>query len=130
MPGRIFAGSRSDDGLGPRTMWMRVLALLTRPKAPSVVLGIAVAASFIVVETLVVCSLNVVTGTTGRFGTLFLLGVLVVSMVWGFRLSMTMSVASAVAFTYFRNWPTAHFAPFKPENWTVIGVFLVLALVA
>ncbi len=130
MPARIFAGSGSDAGFGPRTMRPRVLTLLTRPKAPSLVLGIAVAASFIVAETLVVCSLNVVTNTTGRFGTLFLLGVLVVSMVWGFGLSMTMSVASAIAFAYFRNWPTADFAPFKPENLMVVGVFLVLALVA
>lgn len=66
------------------------------PKAPSLVLGIAVAASFIVAEAIVVGSLNVVTGTTGRFGTLFLLGVLIVSMVWGFGLAMTMSVASAL----------------------------------
>jgi PAS domain S-box-containing protein len=130
VPGGIFAGSGSDAGFGPRTMRLRVIALLTRPKAPSVVLGLAVAAAFIVVETLVVCSLNVVTGTTGRFGTLFLLGVLVVSMVWGLGLSVTMSVASAIAFAYFRSWPTAHFAPFDPQNWMVIGVFLVLALVA
>jgi PAS domain S-box-containing protein len=130
VPGGIFAGSGSDAGFGSRTMRSRVLALLTRPEAPSLVLGIAVAASFIVVETLVVCSLNVVTGTTGRFGTLFLLGVLVISMVWGFGLSMTMSAASAIAFAYFRNWPTADFAPFEPQNLMVVGVFLVLALVA
>jgi PAS domain S-box-containing protein len=130
MPGRVFAGSGSDAGFGPRTVRLRVLALLTRTKAPSLVLGIAVAASFLVAETIVVGSLNVVTGTTGRFGTLFLLGVLVVSMVWGFGLTMTMSVASAVAFAYFRNWPTTHFAPFEPENLMVVGVFLVLALVA
>jgi len=95
MPGRNFAGSGSDAGFGPRTMRMRVLALLTRPKAPSLVLGYRGGrgrpSSW--PETLVVCSLNLVTGTTGRFGTLFLLGVLVVSMVWGFGLSMTMSVA-------------------------------------
>src|SRR3954469_2883940 len=130
MPGRIFAGTGSDAGFGPRTIRLRVLALLARAKAPSVVLGIAVAASFIVVETLVVCSLNVVTGTTGRFGTLYLLGVLVVSAIWGYGLSAAMSVASAIAFTSFRNWPAAHFAPFAPDNWIVIGVFLVLALVA
>jgi PAS domain S-box-containing protein len=130
MPGRIFAGTRSDAAFGPRTMRLRVLALLTRPNGPPLVLGIAVAASFIVIETLVVCSLNVATGTTGRFGTLFLLGVLVVSMVWGFGLSIAMSVASAVAFVYFRNWPTSHFAPFEPQNLLVIGVFVVLALVA
>jgi PAS domain S-box-containing protein len=130
MPGRVFAGTGSDAGFGPRTLRLRVLALLARAKAPSLVLGIAVAASFLVAETLVVCSLNVVTGTTGRFGTIFLLGVLVVSMVWGFGLSTTMSIASAIAFAYFRNWPTAQFAPFEPENLMVVGVFLVLALVA
>jgi len=130
LPGRIFAGTGSDAGFGPRTIRLRVLAVLARAKSPSLVLGIAVAASFLVVETVVVCSLNVVTGTPGRFGTLFLLGVLVVSMVWGFGLSMTMSIASAIAFAYFRNWPTTQFAPFLPENLMVVGVFLVLALVA
>jgi PAS domain S-box-containing protein len=130
LPGRVFAGTGSDAGFGPRSTRLRVLALLTRTKAPAPVLGVGVAALFLVVETLVVCSLNVVTGTTGRFGTLFLLGVLVVSMVWGFGLSMTMSIASAIAFAYFRNWPTTQFAPFKPENLVVVGVFLVLALVA
>jgi PAS domain S-box-containing protein len=130
MPGRLFAGTGSDAGFGSRTMRLRVLALLTRQKAPPLALGIAVAASFIAIETLIVCSLNVATGTTGRFGTLFLLGVLVVSMVWGFGLSITMSVASAVAFVYFRNWPTSQFAPFEPQNLTVVGVFVVLALVA
>jgi PAS domain S-box-containing protein len=130
MPGRILAGSGSDAGFIPRTVRLPVLTLLGRLRAPSLVLGIAVAASFIVVETLVVCSLNVATGTTGRFGTLYLLGVLVVSAIWGYGLSAAMSVASAIAFTSFRNWPAAHFAPFAPDNWIVIGVFLVLALVA
>jgi PAS domain S-box-containing protein len=130
MPGRFLAGSGSDAGLIPRTLRLRVLTLLGRLRAPSLVLGIAVAASFIVVETLVVCSLNVMTGTTGRFGTLYLLGVLVVSAVWGYGLSAAMSVASAIAFTSFRNWPAAHLPPFAPDNWIVIGVFLVLALVA
>jgi PAS domain S-box-containing protein len=129
-PGNLFAGERFDPGLGPRSMRLRVLALVSRPKAPSLVLGIAVAVAFIAVETLIVCSLNVVTDSTGRFGTLFLLGVLVVSMMWGFGLSATMAVASAIAFTYFRDWPTGHFAPFEPQNWTAIGVFLVFALVA
>jgi len=130
LPGNIFAGRGSDAGMGPRNMRLRLLALVSRPKAPSLVLGIAVAVAFIAVETLVVCSLNVVTDSTGRFGTLFLLGVLVVSMVWGFGLAATMSIASAIAFAYFRDWPTAHFAPFEPQNWIPIGVFLVFALVA
>jgi PAS domain S-box-containing protein len=130
LPGRIFAGNGSDAGLGPRTMRLRILALVSRPNAPSLGLGVAVAVAFLVVEALIVCSLNVATDSTGRFGTLFLVGVLVVAMLWGFGLSMTMSVASAIAFAYFRNWPTAPFAPFETQNLMVIGVFLVLALVA
>jgi PAS domain S-box-containing protein len=70
------------------------------------------------------------TGMTGRVGTLYLLGVLIVSMVWGFGLSLAMSVVSAVAFSYFRNWPDGQFAPFQPENWLVVGVFLAIALMA
>jgi PAS domain S-box-containing protein len=111
-------------------MRARLLRLLIRPAAPSLALGSAVAASFIVVETLVVCLLNEVTGTAGRFGTLYLLGVLVVSTVWGFGLSATMSVASAIAFAYFRNWPATHVQPFEPQNGLVIAVFLVVALLA
>jgi PAS domain S-box-containing protein len=130
MPGRIFAGGDSDAGFIPRTLRLRVLTLMGRLRAPSLVLGVAVAASFILVETLLVCSLNMLTGTTGRFGTLYLLGVLVVSAVWGYGLSAAMSVVSAIAFTSFRSWPDTHFLPFTPDNWIVIVVFLALALVA
>jgi hypothetical protein len=85
-PGGRFTRSGSNAGLGARTMQLRLLLLAGRLRAPSLGLGIAVAASFIVVETLVVCSLNALTATTGHFGTLYLLGVLVVSTVWGFGL--------------------------------------------
>jgi PAS domain S-box-containing protein len=130
MPGRILAGSTSETGLGPRLMRARLLALLIRPTTPSLVLGIAVGTGFIVVETVVVCLLNELTGLHGTFGTLYLLGVLVVSTVWGFGLSAAVSVASAVAFAYFRDWPKGHFAPFEPENALVIAVFLLIAMVA
>jgi PAS domain S-box-containing protein len=104
--------------------------MLARPSAPSLALGIAVAASFLLVETLVVCSLNVVTRTTGCFATLYLIGVIAISTLWGVGLSATMSIASAIAFSYFRDWPTGHFAPFELQDWISIGVFLVVALVA
>jgi len=67
------------------------------PAAPSLGLGIVVAASFLVVETLVVCSLNVLTNTTGCFATIYLLGVLVVPTLWGFGLSATFSVVLSCA---------------------------------
>ncbi|MDT5010044.1 MAG: hypothetical protein QOH57_1661, partial [Mycobacterium sp.] len=129
MPGGRFAGG-SDAGFAPRTARLRVLALVSRPNAPSLMLGIGVAAALIAVESLIVCSLNVATDSTGRFGTLYLVGVLVVSTVWGFRLSAAMSATSAIAFAFFRHWPATDFGVLDPQNWLVIGVFLVVALVA
>jgi hypothetical protein len=129
LPGGIFAGA-SGSGLGPQSMRARLLRLLVRPTPPCVAMGIAIGAFFIVAETVVVCLLNLVTGLTGTFGTLYLLGVLVVSTVWGVGLSATMSVASAIAFAYFRSWPEGHFAPFEPRNAVVIPVFLLVALLA
>jgi PAS domain S-box-containing protein len=92
-------------------------------------LGVVVAVSLIVAETIAVCSLNALTGTTGLFGTLYFLGVLVISAAWGVWLSAGMSVASAVAFAYFRNWPHSHFS-LADQNWVPIGVFLLVALFA
>jgi PAS domain S-box-containing protein len=98
--------------------------------APSLRWGIAAAGALIAVETLAVCVLNAVTGSAGHFGTLYLLGVLVISTLWGYGLSVAMSIASAIAFAYFRNWPDGHFAPFASQTWFVMGVFLMTALVA
>ena len=57
-----------------------MLSVLRRPTAPSLVLGIVVAASFIVVETLAVLLLKQL-DPQEAFETLFLLGVVVVSTV-------------------------------------------------
>jgi K+-sensing histidine kinase KdpD len=108
-------------------MRTRLLSVLRRPTAPSLDWGIAVAASFIVVETLAVLLLKRL-DPQEAFVTLYLLGVWVVSTVWGLGLAMTTSVASAIAVAYFRNWPATHFVPLDPENGVAIVVFLVVAL--
>src|ERR1700687_3472222 len=127
MTGRISAGRTSDAGVGPRAMRTRMLSVLRRPTTPSLVVGIVVAASFIVVETLAVLLLKQL-DPQEAFETLYLLGVVVVSTVWGLGLATTTSVASAIALAYFRNWPDRHFAPVNVENGVVIVVFLVVAL--
>ena len=104
------------------------VSLLLRPARPTVWLGLVVAASFIVVESVVVLQLKHV-APGNAFGVVYLVGVLVVSTVWGFGLAATTSVASAVAFDYFRNGP-ADYTLAKIENWAVIGIFLVVSLVA
>jgi len=99
-----------------------------RPTAPSLVLGIVVAASFIVVETLAVLVLKQL-DPQEAFETLYLLGVVAVSTVWSLGLATTTSVVSAIALAYFRNWPARHFVPLDLENGVVIVVFLVVAAI-
>jgi signal transduction histidine kinase len=126
-PGVISLGLHADtDGAAP--VRVRPVALLLRATRPPVWLGLVVAALFIGVESVAVLLLkNVAPGDA--FGVLYLVGVLVVSTVWGFGLSAATSVASAVAFDYLRNGP-ADFTLTSLENWSVIGTFLAVALVA
>jgi hypothetical protein len=74
MSGRIFAGRTSNARVGPQSVRAHLLSVLRRPTAPSLVLGIVVAASFIVVETLAVLLLKQL-DPQDAFETLYLLGV-------------------------------------------------------
>jgi hypothetical protein len=56
--------------------------------------------------------------------------VMVVSTVWGFGLSALTSVATAIAPTYFRNWPHTHVGPDELGFWLSNAVFLFVALLA
>ena len=105
--GRRLADRISDAGLRLRVMRPSFVSLLMRPTAPPIWLGIAVAASLIVIETVAVVYLKRLTGQP--FGTLYMVDVLVVSTVWGFGLSAITSVFTALAYTYFRTWPTYSF---------------------
>lgn len=108
-------------------MRARLITLLLRPTTPPVWLGLVVAVSFIVAETgVVLLCMRVAPGDA--FGTVYVLGVLVVSTVWGFGLATATSVASALAFDYFRGWPGPF--DFGADDWTVVGVFVMVALVA
>jgi signal transduction histidine kinase len=125
----VSSGDRLPDAdLAPTRVRARPLSLLLRSTRPPVWLGLVVAASFIAVESVVVLLLkHIAPGNV--FGVVFLVGALVVSAVWGFGLAATTSVASAVAFDFFRNGP-ADFTLTRAENLTVIGIFLAVALVA
>jgi signal transduction histidine kinase len=101
--------------------------MLLRPKIPPVWLGLVVAASFIVAETgLVIVLKQVAPGSA--FGVVYVLGVLVVSTVWGFGIAAATTVVSALAFDYFRDWPG--YFDFGTDDWAVIGIFVVVALMA
>ncbi len=128
MSDRRLADRIADAGLRLRVMRPTLVSLMMRPTAPPIWLGIAVATSLIVVETVAVVYLKRLTGQP--FGTLYMVGVLVVSIIWGFGLSSITSVFTAFAYTYFRNWPHTHFGPWELGFWLSIAVFLLVALLA
>src|SRR5262245_62664647 len=103
-----------------RSLSARLLALVVRPTSPPLWLGVLVAAAFITAETLLVYRLREL-ASENAFGALFLLGVLVVSAAWGFRLAVATSLASAVAYVYFH---------LQSSGWVAIIIFLPVALLA
>src|ERR1700736_271318 len=102
------------------------MPLLVRPTPPPLWRGLVAAAALIGVETVVVVLLKHLAPTMA-FGTVFLLGVLLVGTVWGFGLAAITALVSAVAFDYCRSWPDG-FVLDQLQNWVVIVVFFVVAL--
>jgi Domain of unknown function (DUF4118) len=116
----------SRDAADRRAPWLR---LLLRPTAPTPAIGLSVGAAAIAAETVLVVLLKRI-APSEAFGTIYLVGILIVSSVWGLWISAVVSVASAIVLAYFRNWPARGFMPLRLENGVTIIVFLVVALCA
>jgi len=106
----------------------RVMRLLVRPTPPPLWQGFIAAAALIGLETAVVVVLKHFAPTMA-FGTVYLLGVLLVGMAWGVGLASITALVSAVAFDICRSWPDS-FGLTQLQNWVVIVVFFVVALLA
>jgi signal transduction histidine kinase len=119
----------SDEVVGRRPLSARLLSVLLRPTAPPLTVGIMVAASFIVAETLLVSLLMKIVPEMA-FGVIFLLGVLVVSAGWGFGLAVSMTLASALIYTFFHLDADGSILPITAEDWVAIIIFLPIALLA
>jgi K+-sensing histidine kinase KdpD len=118
-----------DVECGRRSLSGRLCALVVRPTAPPLWIGILVAAALITAETLLVHQLREV-ASGNAFGALFLLGVLVVSAGWGFRLGVATSLASALVYVYFHLETIGAFVPAHGQDAVAIIVFLPVALLA
>ncbi len=105
-----------------QTLYRRFLALVVRPTAPPLWLGVLVAAGFIAAELVLVEQLKRV-APENAFGAVFLLGVLVVSAGWGFGLAVATSLVSAAVYVYIHSEGADSFVP-------AVLVFLSLALLA
>ena len=106
-----------------------MLRRLLPARRPPLGAGIAAAAVLVTVETLVLFPLAEVAAPVS-LGVVYLLGVLVLSIVWGAALGIVTSVVSALAFNFFHIPPTGRFTIDEPENWVALVVLLVAALLA
>ena len=117
-------------GSDPRpSLSARLLGLVVRPTAPPLWLGIIVAAVFIASETLLVRRLEQI-APENAFGVLFLVGVLVISAGWGFRLAVATTLASAAVYVQFHMDTSVGFIPTHPQDALAILIFLPVALLA
>ena len=126
---KVAGGRSSDVGPSSSAMSGRLVGLLIRPTAPPVAVGIVVAASFIVAETLLVYLLERVVPEM-TFGVLFLLGVLVVSAWWGFGLAVATTVANALVYAFVHLGADGHIFPITGTDWVAIIIVVPIALLA
>src|SRR5262245_54092752 len=107
----------------------RLMAVVVRPSAPPLWLGIIVAASFITAETMLVHVLREI-ASDNSFGAVLLLGVLVVSSGWKLLLALATSLVSALVYVYFHLETTGALVPSNISDAVAIIVFLLIALLA
>jgi two-component system, OmpR family, sensor histidine kinase KdpD len=102
-------------------------ALSTR--RPPLLVGVGLACALIAVETLTLYPLGEAAPSVS-LGVVYLVGVLIVAIVWGAWLGVATSLVSATAFNFFHIPPTGRFTIAEAENWVALAVFLLVALVA
>jgi signal transduction histidine kinase len=108
-------------------MRARALSLLMRPTSPPLALGIVVAVAFIALETLVLYPLREVASEIS-LGGIYLLGVLVVSAVWGMALGTATAVVSTAVFDFFHVPPEWGFVPTDPQAPVELVILLAVAV--
>jgi signal transduction histidine kinase len=96
---------------------------------PPVRVGVLVGASCVVAETFLLYPLRHL-APASSLGVVYLLGVLVVSTVWGLGPGVATAMASGLAYAYFHLPPFNSWTPFDSTEWVTIPVFLTVALLA
>ena len=99
-----------------------------RPMSPPLASWIVVAVALIVAETLVVYLLRRIAPEI-CLGAVYLVGVLVVSSVWGLALGVVTAVLSAAAFGFFYVVPALYFVASDPRGPVALTIVLAVAVV-
>jgi two-component system, OmpR family, sensor histidine kinase KdpD len=102
---------------------------LLRPERPSFLAGLMVALLAVAAITALIFPLREISPAESN-GVAYLLAVLLVATIWGFRLGVLTSVACAAAFNFFHLPPTGRFTLADSRHWVALGVFLAAAIVA
>ena len=63
-------------------------------------------------------------------GVTYLVAVLLISTIWGFRLGLLTAVLSALCFNWFHIPPTGRLSIAEGENWVALAVFFIAAAIA
>jgi len=96
---------------------------------PATWLGLLATLAAVVAGTLIVYPLKSVAPVVS-LGVVYLPGILLISIVWGLRLGLLASVASALAFNFFQIPPLHRFAIADEENWIALATFVIVAAVS
>jgi two-component system sensor histidine kinase KdpD len=99
-----------------------------RPLRESTAAGLAAALLSVAVSTALIYPLREITPAVST-GVVYMLGVLVISVYWGFWLGLLTAVASAAAFNFFHIPPTGNLDVANGENWVALAVFLAAAAI-
>lgn len=96
---------------------------------PAAWLGIVATLTAVAVGTLLVYPLKSVAPVVS-LGIVYLPAILLISTVWGLRLGLLASIASAAAFNFFQIPPLHRFTIAEEENWVALIAFVIAAVVS
>lgn len=96
---------------------------------PAAWLGIVATFAAVAVGTLLVYPLKEVAPVVS-LGIVYLPAILLISTVWGLRLGLLASIASAAAFNFFQIPPLHRFTIAEEENWVALIAFVIAAVVS
>ncbi|HEX3324907.1 MAG TPA: ATP-binding protein [Solirubrobacterales bacterium] len=110
-------------------MFRRRFSLGLSAEPPPAWLGLLATVAVVAVGTLVVYPLKSVAPVVS-LGVVYLPGILLISIVWGPRLGLLSSVASAIAFNFFQIPPLHRFTIADEENWVALLIFVIVAVIS
>jgi two-component system sensor histidine kinase KdpD len=96
---------------------------------PPAWLGLLATVAAVAVGTLIVYPLKSI-APVGSLGVVYLPGILLISIVWGLRLGLIASLASAIAFNFFQLPPLHRFTIADEENWVALLTFVIVAAIS